>query len=173
VPTLRRATKLTPRRRSLVRRAVRGHAGFSLVEVLVALMLLAVGFVGIAASLGLQSGGVAAGTSRGLASVTRGNYVSTATMLAEQRMEQLKQLQFLIGPPVVDQFGADPIPQGFADEPMGTIAGYPNFSRQVRVQTGVPAANLKTVTITVNFRLPTEAGSNLEAVVIGSLVAAI
>jgi Tfp pilus assembly protein PilV len=148
---------------------LRTDRGFGIVEVLVAMMLLTVGFVGIVGALGAQSGGVAAGTSRGLATVTRGNYVSTATMLAQQRLEQLKQLRYQIAPPI-DDFGADPTPAGFPNE--APVANYPNFSRQVTVQTGVPAANLKTITVTVNFVLPTQSGSNQEAIALSTLVAA-
>ena len=72
----------------------------------------------------------------------------------------------------MDQFGADPDPAGLADEAVGTIAGYPNFSRQAQVQTGAPAANLKTITVTVRFRLPTQSGSNQEAMAVSTLVAA-
>lgn len=148
---------------------LRGDHGFGLVEVLVALMLLTIGFLGVVGALGAKSGGVAAGESMGLTAVTRGNYVSTATMLAQQRLEQLKQLQYQIGPPAVDQFGADPTPAGFADEP--AVAGYPSFRRQVRVQTGVPAANLKTITVTVSFRLPSQGGGD-QAIALSTLVAA-
>jgi prepilin-type N-terminal cleavage/methylation domain-containing protein len=145
--------------------------GFGLVEVLVALMLLAVGFLGVVGALGAKSGGVAAGETMGLTAVSRGNYVTTATMLAQQRLEELKQLRYQVGPPAVDDFGADPTPGGFADEGFGAIASYPNFTRQVRVQTGVPAANLKTITVTVGFRLPAQ-GGNGEAIALSTLVAA-
>lgn len=159
-------------------RSLAKNQGFSLAEVLVALMLLTVGFVGVVGALGAHSGGLGDASSRGLAAITRGNYVSTATMLAQQRMEQLKQLTFQLAPPI-DQFGTGEIPTGFADEAMGQIPDengqflrYRNFGRQVRMQTGVPAANIKTITVTVNFRLPTQSGSNQEAVAMSTLVAA-
>ena len=149
-----------------------GEHGFTLVEVLIAMAILTIGLLGILAGAGVQSGGIAASLPFGQAAVTRGQFVSTATMLAQQRLEQLKRLQYIVGPPAVDQFGADPIPAGFADEGFGTIAGFPNFSRQVRVQTGVPAANMKTVTVTVTFNLPKETGTGQENLVINTIIAA-
>lgn len=146
--------------------------GFTIAEVLIAMMLLMIGFVGVVGGLGAHSGAVGDASPRGLAGITRGNYVATATMLAQQRMEQLKQLTYQIGPPAVDQFGTGSIPTGFADEATGTIAGYPNFSRQVRMQHNVPVANMKTITVTINYRLPTERGSNGEAIVVSTLFAA-
>lgn len=159
-------------------RSLAKNQGFSLAEVLVAMMLLTVGFVGVVGALGAHSGGVGDAAPRGLAAITRGNYVSTATMLAQQRMEQLKQLTFQVAPPI-DQYGTGEIPTGFPDEAMGQIPDetgqflrYQNFSRQVRMQHNVPAVNLKTLTITVNFRLPTQSGSNQEAVAMSTLTAA-
>lgn len=143
-----------------------GERGFTLVEVLIAIALLAIGLLGITAA-GVQSGGIAASISFGQAAVTRGHYVSTATMLAQQRLEQLKRLQYSLT--LGDQFGADPIPAGFADEGFGAIAGFPNFSRRVSVLT---AANMKTVTVTVLFNLPKETGIGQENLVINTIIAA-
>lgn len=145
--------------------------GLTLVEVLVAIALLTVGLLGLASAVAVQGGGVVGAVSTGQAAITRGYYVSAATMLAQQRMEALKQLRFWVGPPAGDEFGSDPIPVGFADEPAGSIPGFPGFSRQARVQTGVPAANLKTVTVTVSFALPTATGTNQEALALSTLIA--
>lgn len=155
----------------------RASRGFTLVEVLVAVAILTIALLGIAATTALQSGGIAASLSFGQAAVTRGQYVSSATFLAQDRLEQLKRLQYSIGPPAVDQIGGGPAPNGAApialpDEDFGTIAGYPNFRRQIRVQTGTPAANMKTVTVTVTFNLPTDVGMNQEAVAVNTLIAA-
>ncbi|MBI4609174.1 MAG: prepilin-type N-terminal cleavage/methylation domain-containing protein [Candidatus Rokubacteria bacterium] len=147
--------------------------GLTLVEVLVAIVILVVGLLGLAGTLAVQGGGAAAAVSAGHAGITRGYYVSTATMLAQQRLEAVKRLQYWVGPPAGDEYGSDPTPTGFPDEPAGTIPGYPNFIRQVRVQTGVPAANMKTVTVTVGFNLPTQMGINREGgVAVSTLIAA-
>lgn len=154
--------------------ACRGEHGFTLVEVLIAMAVLTIALVGIVGAVVLQSGGwgMAASLSFGHAAVTRGHYVSTATFLAQQRLEQVKRLQYTVGPPAVDQFGVDPIPAGFPDEGFGTIASFPNLSRQVRVQTGVPGANMKTVTVTVGFNLPKDTGIGLESLAVSTLIAA-
>ena len=155
-----------------LRHARPGESGSTLAELLVAVAILSIGLLGVTGALGIQSGGIAAGMSTGGATVTRGYYESVATMMAQERLEQVKQLQYTAGPPAVDQFGADPIPAGFADENAGTIAGFPNFARQVRVTTGVPAANMKTITVTVTFSLPTAQRINpAETVSLSTLLA--
>lgn len=151
--------------------------GFSLVEVLIALAILAVAVLGVAATTVLQSGGSAGAISFGRAAVTRGYYQTTATMLAQDRLEQVKRVQYRVG--AADPFALGNPPPNFADEPVGTIpvgAGpncpcYPNFSRQVRVFDG-PAPNTKQVTVTVAFTLPTAQGANQESINLTTLVAA-
>jgi len=162
-----------------VRRREMRERGFTLVEVLIALAILTIALLGVAATTALQSGGIAGSISVGQAAVTRGYYRSTATMLAQDRLEQVRRLQYSIGPPAVDQIGGGPAPNGaatlslqFQDEAFGTIASYPNFARQVRVQAGTPAATIKTVIVTVNLRLPTDTGMNSESVAISTLIAA-
>ncbi len=142
--------------RQPIRRALFREEGFTFIEVLVAMVLLTIGIVGAGAALVFQTGGLSSASSIGLAAVTRANYISTATMLAQERLEQLKRLQYTVGPPAVDQFGPDPIPAGFPDEAYGNIQGFPTFRRQVRVQTGAPAAGMKTVTVQAFFVPPIE-----------------
>lgn len=147
-----------------------GDRGFTLIEVLIAIGILTVALLGVAGTAAIQSGGIGASFSFGQAAVTRGHYISTATFLAQERLEQLKRLDYRVGPPAVDQYGSDPIPAGFLDE--NPVQGSPNFSRQVRVQTGVPALNMKTVTVTVTFTPPKETGIGQDTVVISTLIAA-
>ena len=146
-----------------------GERGFTFVEILIALAILTVGLLGAVGTIGIQSGGIAASLPFGLGVITRGHYVSTATMLAQDWLEQIKRLQYTVNP-AVDQIGNPP--NGFADQGFGAITGYPNFSRQVRVQTGVPAANMKTVTVTMTFNLPNAFRLSQESVAIGTIIAA-
>ncbi len=140
--------------------------GFTLVEVLIALAILTIALLGVAATTALQSGGIAGSISFGQAAVTRGYYLSTATMLAQDRLEQVKRVQYRVG---ADPFAPGNPPLGFTDET--PVNGFPNFNRQVRVVDG-PAGNTKEVTVTLSFTLPTERGANQESMRISTLVAA-
>lgn len=146
---------------------MRTQRGFTLVEVLIALAILAVAVLGVAATTALQSGGSAGAISFGQAAVTRGYYLSTATMLAQDRLEQVKRVQYRVG--AADPFtpvDANGAPPNFADD-----SPAPNFSRQVRVVAG-PAADTRQVTVAVAFTLPTAQGANQESINIRTLVAA-
>lgn len=145
---------------------MRTQRGFTLVEVLIALAILTVAVLGVAATTALQSGGSAGAISFGQAAVTRGYYLSTATMLAQDRLEQVKRVQYRVGS---DPFTPGNPPPNFADET--PVNGFPNFNRQVRVVTG-PVADTREVTVTVTFTLPTAQGANQESTRISTLVAA-
>lgn len=126
--------------------------GFTLPEVLLAIALLTIAIVGMGAVL---SGGLSFGTDFGLAAVTRGNYLSTATMLAQARLEEIKNAQYTTA---VDEITG----VNFPDESYGAIAGYPSFRRAVTIQNGVPTAGLKTTGVDVFFRPPREWGLGSE-----------
>lgn len=160
--------------------------GFTLVEVLIALVLLTVAMLGVGAAVGVQSGGTAKSISFGLGAVSRAGSVSTATFLAQDRLERVKG--FLVQNytvnngtgAVADPFsGAVGAPPGFADEGFGTIPVgpgpgcpcYPNFSRQVRVVAG-PVAATNQVTVTVTFTASGDDRVNTENVAVSTLVAA-
>jgi len=146
-----------------------GERGFTLIEVLLAIAILTIAVLGVAGATALQSG-IGAGLTIGQAAVTRGNYVTTATMLAQERLEQLKRLTYTLS---TDNISPDPTPTGFEDEDFNSISGYANFRREVRVQTGVPASNMKTITVTVKMKLPKEFGIGpQESVSISTLIAA-
>lgn len=145
---------------------MRTRRGFTLVEVLIALAILTVAVLGVAATTAIQSGGSAGAISFGQAAVTRGYYLSTATMLAQDRLEQVKRVQYRVGS---DPFAPGTPPPNFADET--PVAGFPNFNRQVRVVAG-PATDTRRVTVIVAFTLPTAQGANSESINITTLVAA-
>lgn len=146
--------------------------GFGLVEVLVALAILTIAVLGVGAVIGVQSGGTAHSVSFGLGAVSRAGFLSTAAFLAQERLEQVKGLGYTLSS---DLFGAGPAPTGFPDEGFGTMASYPNFSRQVRFWTGppqAPAANIKLITVTVLFNAPGDNGLHQESVAVSTLMAA-
>lgn len=140
-----------------------GCRGFTLVEVLIALAILTIALLGVAATTAIQSGGIAGTFPFGQAAVTRGYYLSTATMLAQDRLEQVKRVTYKVG---ADPFALGTPPPGFPDD-----TPVLNFSRQVRVVDG-PVGNTKEVTVIVAFTLPTERGANQESMSVSTLVAA-
>lgn len=140
--------------RGLVRRALLREEGFTLIEALIAIALLTIGIVGVGAALTIQ-GGLSSGASFGLAAVTRANYISTALMLAQARVEEIKNAQYT-ATGTVDQITA----ANFPNE--ATIAGYPNFRRTVVIQNGAPAAAMKTITVQVFYKPPRETGIGQE-----------
>jgi prepilin-type N-terminal cleavage/methylation domain-containing protein len=152
-------------------RELRRAGGFTLAEVLVGMAVLTVAMLGVAAAGALQ-GGIVSGVDVGQSAVSRGRAVSTATFLAEDRLEQIKRLQYRVGPPAVDQIGDGAPSAALPDEDYGTIPGHAEFRREVSIQTGVPGPNLKLITITVQFRRQSEAGLRTESLMARTIIAA-
>jgi type II secretory pathway pseudopilin PulG len=127
----------------------RSEGGITLAEILIALAIVGIGLVGLAAVVPISSYGL-----------QEGNQLSTATFLAEQRIEQLKAAAWT-ATPAVDCLGtstswsfsdaaAAPAPGGgctpasFPDEtPAGSTAAGPptklddphgSYTRQVRIR---------------------------------------
>lgn len=157
--------------RRLAQPASRARAqerGFTLIEVLLAIAILTIGVIGVGATLAVTTSGIGSSITFGQVAVTRGHYISAATMLAQERMEQVKRLTW---DSTTNQFNANP-PTGFADEGYDTITNYGNFRRQVRVTANTPDTNMNTITVTVFFRPPRESGvANEESVTIGTIIA--
>jgi type II secretory pathway pseudopilin PulG len=149
--------------------------GLSLVEILIAAAMLAVGLAGLMTVVPVASYGV-----------QEGNQLSTATFLAQQRIEQARRATWRStgSLPPVDCLGmsasatAAPAPAGatcngstaatFPDEgpSLTPITGYPQYSRTVRITdcgagagcTGVVSDAMRLVTVTVTYRPMTGAG---------------
>ena len=114
--------------------------------------LLTIALAGIGVAVASQArGGVAGGVAFGLAAVTRGHYVSTATMLAQARMEEVKNATYTAS--------TDQITTGnFPTEDYGSITNYTLFKRTVTIQADSPASAMKTITVTVYYKPPKESG---------------
>jgi len=98
--------------------------GFTLIEVLIAMLVLAIGLL----SLATLAGTVIRGNSFS-------NKMTTATTLAQERLEDIQR-------------------QGYAsassnNENYGSIAGYSGYKRLTSVAANTPATGMKTVTVTV------------------------
>lgn len=147
--------------------------GLGLAEVLIAIGIITTALLGFAGGLALQSSsGITGGIELGQAAISRGRYVSSATFLAQDRLEQIKRLQYVFGPPLVDQIGAGAPPAALPDEDYGTIPGYQDFRREVTVQDGVPSASMKLITVTVRFRRFAQDGLRQEAILLRTTMAA-
>jgi len=136
--------------------------GFTLIEVLAALALIVIGLLGLTVTVG---SGAVSGITSGQAGATRAYYVSTATTLAHQRLEQLRRLTYSDS---TDDFASSP-PTGFADEDYGSISGYTNFKREVRVTANSPGTNIKTISVKITYRLPTDTRRNEESLIVYTL----
>jgi type IV pilus assembly protein PilV len=106
--------------------------GFSLLELLVAMLLLMVGFLATASVL--WSSGRAGSFSR---------QMTTAANLSEDILEQLSSLSF--SDPLLNDTG-----NCFVDFINPNLAAT-GFSRQIRVQDNTPVANTKTITVRISW----------------------
>lgn len=152
----------------------------TLPEILVAIVIIMIALIALAAGIPIASYGI-----------QEGNQLSTATFLANQRLEQVRASTWTLLP-AVDSIGisasATAAPQNaaavttFPDEtPM--VAPYTQYTRQVRVTDcsvgagcdGVIDAGLRLVTITVSYRPMTGVGiadsARTKAAIVTMLVA--
>lgn len=168
---------------------MRDERGFTLAEILVAAVIIAVGIVGLAVVMPLAGYGV-----------QQGNQVSTATFLAQQRLELVRNATWTgaLYPsplpagwtPPVDCVGTSsgnaapttttcnvsPCTNGtscatFADESSNAIAGFAGYSRTVRITdcgvapgcgaspNAVVSANARLAVVTVTFTPSTGVGA--------------
>jgi prepilin-type N-terminal cleavage/methylation domain-containing protein len=122
-----------------ITRIVKGRAGFTLIEVLIAIVFVSVGIVAVLSSLSV-----------GVSGIDRGRRTTTALFLSEQRMEEIKSFAISQNPL---QGWTNVVPATFPAEGYGAIAGYPDYRRTVTI-TNNPggAANTKQVEVWVFYR---------------------
>ena len=138
-----------------MRRRVGPECGMTLAEVLVAVAIIAIGLLALLSTIPLAS-----------YATQEGSQTSTATFLANQRLEQVRNAQWSATPPV-DNLGisasstAAPLSGAtttFADEsPMA--APYTAYTRQVRITdcgtgagcTGITNSGMRLATVTVSY----------------------
>jgi Tfp pilus assembly protein PilV len=125
-------------------RTVVGAAGFTMVEVLIAIVFLSVGIVAVLTAVGA-----------GVHGIDGGRRSTIAVFLSEQRMEQVKAFALSQDP---TQGWVNIVAASFPAEGYGTIAGYPDYRRTVTI-TNTPggAANTKQIEVWVFYR-PTGTG---------------
>ncbi|MCF8129832.1 MAG: prepilin-type N-terminal cleavage/methylation domain-containing protein [Deltaproteobacteria bacterium] len=102
--------------------------GFTLLEVLVAMFILAVGLLGMASlSVGIIKGNVFS------------KEISSATTCAREKLEDVEQLGFA-NTPAADTT----VTEGY-----NSITQYPDYKRETITTVDTPATDMKTITITV------------------------
>ena len=146
-----------------MRRVVGSQRGMTIAEVLIASAIISTGMVALSAAIPLASYGL-----------QEGNQLSTATFLATQRMEQMRNARWEAGPPLADNLG---ISANGASAPVsGAVTTFPDeasigepyagYSRAVRIMdcgagagcSAVVNADLRQVTVTVSYRPMTGVG---------------
>jgi prepilin-type N-terminal cleavage/methylation domain-containing protein len=156
-----------------MRRLVSNQRGMTLAEVMVALPIITIGLLALLSTIPLST-----------YAIQDGSQTSTATFLANQRLDQVRNAQWMATCPPTpnsDSLGvsasstAAPTSGGtttFADEnPIATP--YAAYTRQVRITDSVPSTTvcgatgaitgtygLRTVTVTVTYRPLSATGAN-------------
>ena len=106
----------------------RKNGGFTLLEVLVAMVILAVGLLGMASlSIGIIKGNELS------------KEVSSATTCAREKMEDVERLGYANTPET----------SGTITEAYNSITQYPDYKRETVTAVDTPATDMKTITITV------------------------
>lgn len=107
---------------------LRDNRGFTLIEILVAMIVLSIGLLGMAAlTVGIMRGN------------SFSNQLTTASILAQDKMEDIRK-QGYSGTPATDTT---------VTEDYNSIASYASYKRVTVTDVDNPAAGMKKVTVTV------------------------
>ncbi len=131
---------------------VTNQRGMTLAEILIAVVIIGVGLVALSSAIPLAAYGI-----------QEGNQLSTATFLANQRLEQMRNAQWTACPEV-DKLDVTTFPD---ENPLP--APYAGYSRQVRITNSLGPATcpggvltgttgLRQITVTVSYRPMTGIG---------------
>ena len=103
-----------------------GRRGFTLIEVLVAIVILSIGLLGMSAlTAGIINGNKFS------------NRLTMATTCAQEQMENVRRLGYL-GMPITDTI---------TTENYNSITRYSQFKRETKTDVAAPTAGMKTITV--------------------------
>jgi prepilin-type N-terminal cleavage/methylation domain-containing protein len=115
---------------------VRRQAGVSLVELMVALLLLGVALMGLAAAF-----------APGRMAIQGGDQATTATFLARQVLEDMRNRAYDLDGDELVNGTTFPATTGY-----GGISGYPTYRRTITFTNDSPEVNTKIATVAVIYR---------------------
>jgi type IV pilus assembly protein PilV len=109
----------------------RNAKGFTLIEVMIAIVILSVGLLGMASlTIGIIKGNKVS------------NDLTMATTCAQDKLENFQRLDYADIPPTTSP----------ETEDYNSVTGYENYKRVTLTTADSPAENMKTVTVTVFWR---------------------
>ena len=115
---------------------IRRQSGLSLVELMVALLLLGVALMGLAAAF-----------APGRMAIQQGDQATTATFLARQVLEDMRNRAYDLDSDELVNGATFPATTGY-----GGITNYPNYRRTITFVNNSPEPGTKTVTVAVIYR---------------------
>jgi prepilin-type N-terminal cleavage/methylation domain-containing protein len=115
---------------------IKRQAGLSLIELMVALMLLGIALMGLAAAF-----------APGRMAIQGGDQATTATFLARRVLEDMRNRAYDKDTDDLVNGAAFPATTGY-----GGIPNYPNYRRTITIVDSAPEAGTKTVTVAVFYR---------------------
>jgi hypothetical protein len=159
-----------------VRRFIKDQQGATLMEVMIAVGIIGVGLWALSAAIPLAAYGI-----------HEGSHLSTATFLANQRLEQVRNASWENGPPCLDKLGVsasstaapvgscaggttfpdeNPVPDPCSPACLPPSGPYGGYTRTVRITScgvgagcnGIVDNDLRQVAVTVTYRPMTGIG---------------
>ena len=117
----------------------RDQRGVTIIELMVAMILMAIALLGLAASIPYALYGVVAS-----------GFQTTATLLAQEAIERAKAADYDSMPSLSFDGSSGSLPADCSGT-LRPVTGFAGFSRCVAVQTGSPTSTTSTITVVVDF----------------------
>jgi prepilin-type N-terminal cleavage/methylation domain-containing protein len=119
----------------------RGQSGVTMVELMVAMVLMAIALVAVAASIPYA-----------LYGVTASGFQTTATLLAQEAIERTRAADYASMASLSFDGSSGALPADCdSDTNFRAVAGFDGFKRCVAIQASSPTATTSTITVAVDF----------------------